>query len=274
MNLQEQKDTQNHKEIMSEHVDYIEESEDYKTRGGETATTGENIVGNDGELEMDIPEANYPAGKTATAQDADLTAGNIKDGVTLFGVEGTLESGGIAKSRFFPRLGIDDGILVAGVFNRSYPYLSFGKDAGGSPRESAILFRGITIPQGADIKKAIISLYAQYAGSGTVVNVKIHCNEIDAPTMPVNVTEFNALGLTDGTEWHAVPAWIVATWYDTPDIKTEIQEVIDRVGWTFDNNLMVVIKDDASTTNARRIPAAIEDTLGIYKAQLYIEWGV
>jgi len=84
---------------MSETTDYIEESEDYAERGGETPLTGEDVIGGEGELVLAIPAANYPAGKTATAKDADLTAGNIKSGVDIFGILGTLSAGGLEISQ-------------------------------------------------------------------------------------------------------------------------------------------------------------------------------
>ena len=74
---------------MSETADYIEETEDYTVRGGEVPEDGDDIAGEEGELVIEIIQANYPAGKTATAQDADLTAANVKDGVNIFGVPGT-----------------------------------------------------------------------------------------------------------------------------------------------------------------------------------------
>ena len=74
---------------MSETVDYIEESEDYAERGGETPITGDDVLGAEGALVMYIPAVRYPVGKTATARDADLLAGNIKSGVTIFGKLGT-----------------------------------------------------------------------------------------------------------------------------------------------------------------------------------------
>ena len=74
---------------MSDTEDYNAESEDYAIRGGETPFTGDDIIGAEGALVISIPEARYPAGKTATARDADLTAGNIKDGVDVFGVAGS-----------------------------------------------------------------------------------------------------------------------------------------------------------------------------------------
>ena len=314
---------------MSETEDYIEESEDYADRGGETPITGEDVLGAEGALVMDIPAVRYPAGKTATARDADLIAGNIadgvnifgvpgthapedgddvlgdegarviaipaknypagktatardadllavniKDGVNIFGVEGTMEAGGTAKSRFYPHETNDDGVLVSGAWNKSYAYLSMGKDSGGSPRECAIIFKRLTIPQGAVITTAILSLYAQYSGAVNNVDLKIHCNDVDNPTMPDDTTAFNALALTTGIEWHTVPAWTATNWYDSPEIKIEIQSIIDRVGWTFDNDLMIVIKDDGSTTNARRNPAPHEYSDGQYSCRLYLEWGV
>jgi len=69
---------------MSETADYIEETEDYTVRGGEVPEDGDDIAGEEGELVIEIIQANYPAGKTATAQDADLTAANVKSGSQYF----------------------------------------------------------------------------------------------------------------------------------------------------------------------------------------------
>jgi len=76
---------------MSEHADYNAESEDYKIRGGETPFTGDNITGEEGALVIAIPSARYPEGKTATAKDADLTPGNVKKDIDIFGTVGTYE---------------------------------------------------------------------------------------------------------------------------------------------------------------------------------------
>ena len=76
---------------MTETEDYAGETEGYAIPAGETPFTGEDITGEEGALVMDIPSARYPEGKTATAKDADLTAGNIKSGVDIFSILGTLE---------------------------------------------------------------------------------------------------------------------------------------------------------------------------------------
>ena len=62
------------------------EREDYTAPGG--AYDGDDVLGVNGELVIDIPKANYAAGKTTTARDTNLVAGNIKNAVELFGVTG------------------------------------------------------------------------------------------------------------------------------------------------------------------------------------------
>ena len=53
------------------------------------AAVGGNVTGDDGQLTFAIPDGFYTGSKTATAQDADLIAGNIAQGVDLFGVTGS-----------------------------------------------------------------------------------------------------------------------------------------------------------------------------------------
>lgn len=65
----------------------LTEQADYTKAGG--GTPGDDFIGEDGQLIISVPEANYPSGKTCTALDTDLVAGNIKDGVNIFGVAGT-----------------------------------------------------------------------------------------------------------------------------------------------------------------------------------------
>ena len=86
-----------------------------------TATVGGNVTGGDGQLTFAIPDGFYTGSKTATAQDADLVAGNIVSGTNLFGVDGTL-TGGSTYNAGVPKTGQttsyatgDDGDLGVGV---------------------------------------------------------------------------------------------------------------------------------------------------------------
>lgn len=54
------------------------------------AAAGGNVIGANGMLTFSIPDGIYSGGKTATAADNNLQPGNIKSGVSIFGVNGTL----------------------------------------------------------------------------------------------------------------------------------------------------------------------------------------
>jgi hypothetical protein len=58
---------------------------------------GSNVIGANGALSLTIPDGLYSGSKTATANDTNLTAANIRKGIPLFGVTGTLQPGAIAK---------------------------------------------------------------------------------------------------------------------------------------------------------------------------------
>ena len=80
-----------------------------------TATAGNNVAGGDGQLTFAIPDGFYTGSKTATAQDADLAAGNIRAGATIFGVDGTLYAPVPKAGQTTPQATGDDGDLEMGV---------------------------------------------------------------------------------------------------------------------------------------------------------------
>ncbi|MCG2726769.1 MAG: SUMF1/EgtB/PvdO family nonheme iron enzyme, partial [Elusimicrobia bacterium] len=57
-----------------------------------TVPAGANVSGGEGLKTFTITDGLYSGNKTATANDTDLAAGNIKSAVTIFGVTGTLET--------------------------------------------------------------------------------------------------------------------------------------------------------------------------------------
>lgn len=57
-------------------------------QSGSALVSGVSVTGVNGSLTVSIPAGNYPAGKTATATDANLDPYKIKPGETIFGVTG------------------------------------------------------------------------------------------------------------------------------------------------------------------------------------------
>ena len=63
-------------------------------QGNIEAPLGDDVLGIEGELVIAIPPARYLSYHFAMAWDSDLLAENIKAGVTIFGVAGSLAAGG------------------------------------------------------------------------------------------------------------------------------------------------------------------------------------
>jgi len=312
---------------MTETGDYIEESEDYAERGGETPETGldilgdegalvmaipatnypagktatardadltagnikdgvtifgklgthapedgDNILGDEGALVMAIPATNYPAGKTATARDADLTAGNIKNGVTIFGVTGTLEGTDQYIGTFYPLSLSDDGVITSGSLVLGTLWLCMGKDTGGNPRHFFVRFPYVPIAAGSTITEAYTKLTVYDTQAVAVCNANCYFNDADNPPNPANAAAFEGLDLTDPVAWSAIPAWADGDIKNTPDLKDILQDVIDRDGWAAGNALMLVVRDNGSNTAARRAGSGFMHSNANERAELHVTW--
>ena len=63
-----------------------------------SAAAGSNVSGGNGSKTFAIPDGFYSGTKTATANDGNLLTSNIKSGVTIFGVAGSLAAAGVPKT--------------------------------------------------------------------------------------------------------------------------------------------------------------------------------
>lgn len=130
----------------------------------------------------------------------------------------------------------------------------FVGDTAGTEYVTGLRFTGVTIPQGATIDSAILTLKAYQSIATTTVNCKIYCIDADnydgfsdnAGDRPNDATRTTAYA-----EW-TPGAWTANTSYDTSDFSDAVQEVVDRVGWESGNALSVVLDGEGSGVNARR----------------------
>lgn len=111
----------------------------------------------------------------------------------------------------------------------------------------AMRFQNISIPKNAVINSADLTFRAILSNSTNTVNSKIRGEAADNPTIwpstfPDFDTRFGNL-TTAEVNWDAIGAWVVAQPYSTPDIKTVIQELVDRAGWS-SGNAMCLFWDD------------------------------
>jgi len=257
---------------MAESEDYNAENEDYKRRGGETEITGDDVAGDEGLLEIEIPAARYGDGKVATAQDSDLIAGNIKKDVVIFGVTGTIEPATLTAGTFYPAVDKDDGYWYLTYFyNDTESYLALGNNWNGGCK-TYVRFPNVTIPQGSDILCARLTFTAQI-GHDDDIEIKIAGNDIDDAIAPTNATTGNALTLTTAEkEWNITEDWVLNSQYESPDIKAVIQEIVDREGFESGNAILLLISDNGSKTGNDQQAWPVDYDEGSKKPELYIIW--
>ncbi len=119
-------------------------------------------------------------------------------------------------------------------------------------------YTGITIPQGAIIQSAYIQFVTDESQSGTVVNVRIR-GEASDDAAAISSSDSDISGRTNtvaSVTWSAIPSWTlvpeIGANQKTPDIKTIIQEIVNRGGWASGNDIVIKIENNASTASTRR----------------------
>ncbi len=137
-------------------------------------------------------------------------------------------------------------------------------DAGweGEPEDQNTLsagmrFQNVTIPKGAKIDSAHITVHSHEGKAAyNVANIRIFAEASDnAPTY--DEENFNADYLitdrprtTDSVYWIVDEEWVIWEAYNTPDLSSLVQEVIDRPGWESGNPLaFMFIGEDQGLTD-------------------------
>jgi len=113
---------------------------------------------------------------------------------------------------------------------------------------NGLRFRDMSIPQGATITQATLSLPYAYWLKGLPISLSIRAEDTDSAYA---FTDSRPLA-SDRPTTSAVVPWTIMeeppSWFDTPDFTTVIQEVIDRPGWQAGNDLSVIIRNEATGT--------------------------
>ena len=146
-------------------------------------------------------------------------------------------------------------------------------------RGCGMRFTNITIAQGATIDTAKLTLRARFSEGGTVVRTRISAEDVDdAITFADNKATFDtrwANRTTARVDWDAIPAWTSGTDYDSPEIKTVIQEIVDRGGWVSGQDMVIFWDDfdDRSTHNLNTARSAYSyDGSAANAPKLVITW--
>jgi len=141
-------------------------------------------------------------------------------------------------------------------WNLACPYNTVGYNTAGSNRwGGGMRFTNVTIPQAATITAAYMTLRSYITRTANTVKSRISAEDVDdAPTFANSAGGFVARWnnrTTARVDWDAIPAWTLDSDYNSPEIKTVIQEVIDRASWASGNDIVIFWEDyDGRTTAA------------------------
>jgi hypothetical protein len=168
--------------------------------------------------------------------------------------------------------GADDGNCQhsGGTLQSSFDYAYFGGRFATTYR-SFFRFQNVVIPSDAVIDSAVIRLVSTGNYSVTTCNAIIHFEDEDDPSAPSVVGDVQEASLTTGADWDSIVAWTQGESYDSPDISSDLQEVIDRAGWNSGQAVIVHVLNNGSSATAFREAASFENST-YSEAQLIVSY--
>ena len=172
---------------------------------------------------------------------------------------------------FYPTSNSDDGHWTSYGVVDTYNWMTFGLSGTNLVHHAYCAFDSIGIPNAAQIVSAYVKFKAAASNSATTCNLNVYFNDEDSPVIPTTASGADALSLTSVVAWGNVPAWTLNSFYDTPDLTTALQQVVDRSGWVSGNDAMVLIKDNSSSLSTARTVTSYNAPGSDYPA-LHVTW--
>lgn len=151
---------------------------------------------------------------------------------------------------------VSDGAVNTATFN-----LDLGRDGGGEDQTTGLRFKNVQIPQGATLTKAHIEFNTQgtyLATEQDTLQLTIYGEDINDAKRFEN-TNGNISGRSRtgaSVSWTLEP--LVEPWdtagdkHQTPELKTIVQEIVDRKGWSNGSPMAFIITKEGSTTEPGR----------------------
>lgn len=160
--------------------------------------------------------------------------------------------------------GADDGYVYGDgttQFDATSDVAGMGK--GSYANHAFFRFDNISANQGDNCTAAILTVRADATRSGTTCNLRIYLCDADDPAAPTTAAQYQALAVTTAyTDWSSVGTWTAgAGAIQFPDFSTAVDEVLARAGWATGQAMIVLVKDNGSSTSAIRGAATYEHTV-------------
>jgi hypothetical protein len=141
-----------------------------------------------------------------------------------------------------------------GTFSATVTTQHLGKFSATDDYWNGFRWNAVSIPQGATISSATITLYCAATNAGTTANTIWYGEAADNAATFANTTAGKPEGRSRTTA-SVTKAFTVSNWtvvgYNTADkvtVTSLVQEIINRAGWASGNSLAIVAHDNGSAS--------------------------
>ena len=107
---------------------------------------------------------------------------------------------------------------------------------------------GVDVPQGSTIETAILHFHQPVSSSATGKSVTIDGNDVDTAAIPSAEADIRSATKTTATVSWTIGT-ISGTTVDTPEIKTIVQEIVNRAGWASGNAMTIYIHTPSTSAD-------------------------
>ncbi len=150
--------------------------------------------------------------------------------------------------------GSDDACQHISYYTDSASYVYFGRHTVSEGYYAGYRFNDIAIPQGATITTAylVLTQYTSYASAQPIL--KVAAQDIDdSPTFSSGNGPMDRSGQLTTAQIDWTPAAGTSdVQFQSPDITSVVQEVINRAGWVSGNSLSIILAPNEAAVDHRR----------------------
>jgi hypothetical protein len=107
---------------------------------------------------------------------------------------------------------------------------------------TGLRFQNLQIPQGATVQNVYVEFTADESDSGAS-NFTFQGEDVDSAAA-LTSTDFDLssrVKTTASVTWNSVPSWSTGSKYQSPDLTSIVQEIVNRAGWSSGNDLVMVV---------------------------------
>jgi hypothetical protein len=126
-------------------------------------------------------------------------------------------------------------------------------DNSGKKATMGLRFSGVSVPAGATITRAVLRVRS-YQNWSNALHLKVSGEAADdaGSFVDASVRPSARVKTVRQVDWDPV-AWSNGVWYEGPELKEVVQEVVNRVGWASGNAMVLLLADDGSATSVNRL---------------------